>query len=701
MTDKKTYNTPMWIASFPRSGNTFVRNVMHMAYGLSSSTYGFDSNGHLLFDGFADHPLIKTHQRPLELPGKLRSAHSIYLIRDGRDALVSMAHHRKDIVEKGTDFLANLQESIIAAEGSFFGGWSTNVFEWIGRADLVIRYEDLILDPIRQIEKCRSFMDLAEPKAGAVPDFDTLKKGQGLYTDELRKGSDKNWDQVANKFFRKGKAGGWRDEMPEDLHDFFWSLHGSAMDAVGYAKDEPHLSESEFEMRIADLKQDINRTPKKTYHILLEGSKILDPYQDGIKRYVYGLMKGFAMLPAHQSAAFKIDLYSKGVIRSLLPAPVEEREMESKQDLGLNQLDYYVNLYERFKAFLRRILPKSVYRFMQAFYVKLSVKKTINGILKLYLDLYFRYAQTKIKKLSADYDLIHVTLPQNIKPFRLAQSKILVTVHDLTHRLFPQFHTRENNRNAEKGFKMAERVNANLLAVSLNTKKDLLASYTFDAQQVFTSYEAVDHERFQMIRNPDLRKNMRRKYGLGSQPYFLSLFTLEPRKNIGNTIDAYKDFRKSNPNTKVQLAIAGRIGWKTDRKQYEGSGIIFIGYVEEDDLAAMYSEALAFCYASFYEGFGLPLLEAMRCKTPVIYGDNSSMSEIVADAGLPANAENVSSISDCMSQLANDTKLRAELSKRAFQRSLDFDWGKTAYKTMAIYKAIIERDQISTKDKNE
>ncbi|MCK5765239.1 MAG: sulfotransferase domain-containing protein, partial [Bacteroidales bacterium] len=116
----------IWIASFPRSGNTFVRNILHDVYGLSSSEYHMEED-HPLEADYADHPFVKTHLLPTQLDPADPGIKAVYIVRDGRDVMVSMAHQRRDIVAPGSDFYENLKAAIIAEKDSFFGGWSKNV----------------------------------------------------------------------------------------------------------------------------------------------------------------------------------------------------------------------------------------------------------------------------------------------------------------------------------------------------------------------------------------------------------------------------------------------------------------------------------------------------------------------------------------------------------------------------------------------
>jgi len=250
------------LASFPRSGNTFLRNILHSVYGRYSwnniqnynkkaakllSLSNLEKKGELtdkkkkLLSELRikfQYRIIKTHELPENiLPFCDEKTHIIYLVRDGRDALVSMAHHRKDITEPGTKFLKNLEESMISKGGSYIGGWSRNVEEWLKVADVVIRFEDIINDPIRFTETFSSFLELPVPIKENIPTFKSQKEGNFLFGSKMNQAGEKESKAHSNKFFRKGKAGVWKKEMPSRLQKIFWKEHGHSMNQLAYFKD--------------------------------------------------------------------------------------------------------------------------------------------------------------------------------------------------------------------------------------------------------------------------------------------------------------------------------------------------------------------------------------------------------------------------------------------------------------------------------
>lgn len=227
----------IWLASFPRSGNTFFRIILYEVYGIESGEFHMEED-YPVEAGYDKYPVVKTHLLPHQLVPDDPAIPAVYLVRDGRDALVSMAAQRKDLIAPGSDFEKNLRDAIVSAEGSFFGGWSTNVTEWGKRASIVIRFEDLIINPIECVERIRPLIDLPEPRLDRNPTFEDLKTKEFKYGSGLERGFPPEERALRReKFFRRGKAGSWKDEMPDDLHELFWKLHGKTMETMGYKRE--------------------------------------------------------------------------------------------------------------------------------------------------------------------------------------------------------------------------------------------------------------------------------------------------------------------------------------------------------------------------------------------------------------------------------------------------------------------------------
>jgi glycosyltransferase involved in cell wall biosynthesis len=708
----------IWLASFPRSGNTFLRNILFEVYGQPSSTYHWERD-YPLDQDFDSYPVVKTHLLPADLDsaGFSPDIPAVCLVRDGRDALCSIAHHRSDLIAPGSDYIENLTEAIIADRGSYFGGWSINVEAWLARADLVIRYEDLIADPIAQAERLRQVLDLPPGDPERLPTFAAMKSGVPEYGAGKHQAlSDDLKQERAQKFFRRGQAGAWREEMPEELHDLFWSYHGETMARLGYGEDgdiRPPHRDLDIDLSIK-LGVDIS-PPGRKYRVLIEADKLVSRDNDGIKRYQVELLR--AMLPAatHPLSRWQIELLHHGrvsPIGALIPllsedfagarpdhgsdaapsAKAPQRPLEGDRGLHARIIKPFGDLLRRHHITLLHDLHAALRATPNALR-RLDVKghalwRALALRLRLRHNGRFGWRQDA-------YDLVHIPLPQHYRPFRRTPIPKLITVHDLTNQLFPQFHTADNNRKTRAGMAFAQRSGAHIIAVSDATRADLLAHTSIPPARVHVIHEAANPKTFQKKVNCDDKMRVRARYAVDfSAPYIISLSTLEPRKNLQNTIRAFASLREAEPDLDVKLVIAGKRGWDADgvyslAREHQDS-VLFTDFVDDADLAFLFSDAICLSYLSFYEGFGLPPLEAMRCGTPVVYGDNSALREVVADAGLPANPEDIADIRRQYLALLRDQALRHQLGKAALRRANQFSWRTAAVATLALYERVID-----------
>jgi glycosyltransferase involved in cell wall biosynthesis len=612
-------------------------------------------------------------------------------VRDGRDAVVSIAHHRKDLVNPGSDFLSNLQEAIIAAEGSFFGGWTKNAESWLQRADLVIKYEDLIANPKKTFERVESFIELPKAEWSKLPDFNAMRSGKPMYGGTSKMSDPKfNPDEFAQKFFRKGKSGGWKEEMPQHYQDLFWNHHGDMMERLGYAKRQGSVEQNEL-LDYSVMKKSgmsVTQYRNKKYRVFIEATKIVDSTNDGIKRYLESLLNGLSDILKHGAPLWNFKIVIARKIYSL------ENYKEQIRVQYVERLHTYEKVLMGFKKIVKSLLPVKIYEPIS----KVYRESNIRSILKVIREKAgIKRGNEFLKQLSLPHntaDLFHIPLPQNYEDYNPVENNFLITVHDLTHKLFPEYHLNTNINLAENGMKFIQDKNANVIAVSDNTRKDLLHHYNFPEEKIHTVYESPDPDLFKWNVNQNRAIIIREKYKLGTKPYFLCQSTIEPRKNLPNTIRAFNLLIEENPQLEINLVISGNFGWKTEHLSKElhldNPRIIFIGYVDDYDLPVIYSEAVALCYVSFYEGFGLPPLEAMSCRTPVIYGNNSSMTEVIADTGLAADAHDFKNIKEQMHRILFEMDLRDKLAVLSHHRSFTFTSRKNIFDTLMTYKQIIE-----------
>jgi glycosyltransferase involved in cell wall biosynthesis len=262
--------------------------------------------------------------------------------------------------------------------------------------------------------------------------------------------------------------------------------------------------------------------------------------------------------------------------------------------------------------------------------------------------------------------------------------KLIVTVYDLSFLTYPHFHTEVNRTHCMQETKKATESAEHIIAISEHGKSELLHFFDIDPDRITVTPLAA-HERFK----PDKRSTyILKKYQI-PEHYILSIGTLEPRKNLKTLIIAYL---KLSPSLRKRhkLIITGKKGWLQsdieDLINNNPSDIRFLGYVPEEELPSLYSGAMFFVYPSYYEGFGLPIVEAMACGTPVITSNVSSMPEIAGESAIFFNPCSQQELYNAMMLLLQDEGLRIKLSRKGLLQSRKFSWKDTAGKTIKVYE---------------
>ncbi len=675
-----------WIASFPRSGNTYFRNILYDVYGIPSSTWHKESL-YPVEENYDDYEFVKTHLLPKEIEPSDPGIPAVYLVRDGRDAMVSIAHHRKDIVEPGTDFLQNLKEAIIASEGSYFGGWSTNVNAWIERATIIIKYEDLVDNPRREFERLEAIIDMPKGDWSRLPTFDKLKFGSPKYggssTSEAIKIKPQEFSQ---RFFRKGKAGAWNEEMPHEMQQLFMQMHGDVMERLGYihqGQQPQHYWLDGKAMTKMGLKTKANFERSKAYRVLIEGSKLQITKSDGVKRYLISLLKGLDDIQRCGSDVWHFDLL---INRKIIPVSDFIHHIRSEVD----DIQPYEQKLLQVKSTIKHVLHENLYEALARLYRKSPARALLRSLRQQALKKDTDAFLEMYKNSPVGYDLIHLPLPQHIDLVKDLNTPVVVTVHDLTHKTSESQHTEENIKLAEKGFQFLNGDKAGVIAISEHTRQDLLEHFSMANDRINVVYQYADPSLFYPVNDAGRLQHVRMKYNLPDSPYFLCLSTIEPRKNLVNTIKGFTLFKQKHKDSQVKLFIGGSMGWKPEEiknaMKTVGDDIMMTGFIEDKDLAALYSGAIAFCYLSTYEGFGLPPLEAMSCKKVVIHSGLTSLKEVVGDTGLVADPFDTNDISVQFEKAYFQHALIDDLSQKSYNRALQFNRRRFLMETLEAYK---------------
>ncbi len=263
-----------------------------------------------------------------------------------------------------------------------------------------------------------------------------------------------------------------------------------------------------------------------------------------------------------------------------------------------------------------------------------------------------------------------------------AKVKSIAVIHDLNFEHYPEdipflmrkYYSMMFPRFAAKASRIA--------TVSEYSKSDIIDKYHVDGSKIDVVYNGASG-----IFKPlpkDEQQQTRNIFSHGNE-FFLFVGTLHPRKNLVNLFKAFDQFKTSDGNG-IKLVLAGARMWWTEEIQlaYDGmqyrEDVIFTGRVSDLDLASLMASALALTYVSYFEGFGIPILEAFQCDTPVITSDITSMPEVAGNAAILANPFSISSIADAMQKIASDNGLRQKLIVAGQEQRLKFTWEQTAEK---------------------
>lgn len=297
---------------------------------------------------------------------------------------------------------------------------------------------------------------------------------------------------------------------------------------------------------------------------------------------------------------------------------------------------------------------------------------------------------------NAEIDVLHVPVHwyNQITPFVLNREiKKVLTLHDLTPILFPEMHTRETNLTWKSSLKFIKNKTNIVICDSISTKNDCIKLLNIPEKRLKVIPLSADEQYKPLKDKEKIREELKRGYNIDS-PFILFVGTLEKRKNVPALLKSFYKLKKSELDHK--LVIVGGKGWKYTKifdlieELNLQNEVIFTDYVSDEYLVKLYNAADLFVYPSLYEGFGLPPLEAMACGCPVITSNTSSLPEVVADAGIMINPNDVDSLTESMLKILTDPELREELSRKSLERAEMFSWKKTAKETWKVYEDVLD-----------
>jgi glycosyltransferase involved in cell wall biosynthesis len=269
---------------------------------------------------------------------------------------------------------------------------------------------------------------------------------------------------------------------------------------------------------------------------------------------------------------------------------------------------------------------------------------------------------------------------------------VVATIHDICYEFFPRFFSRSEVIQYRAGIRWTARHARRVITISDNSKRDIVTTYGVSPEKVDVTYLGVDLRRFNPSVAPNTLDATLAKYGI-TKPYLLAVGNLQPRKNLVRLIDAFVHLKRKRSDLPHSLVLVGKATFRHDdvfkrvRDHGLDSRVIFTGYVPDEDLAALYVGADVFVYPSLYEGFGLPVAEAMACGTPVLTSNRSSMPEVARDGAVLVDPEAARSITDGLLKILTNARFAATLSRRGVLRAQGFTWERTARATLAAFEA--------------
>ena len=323
------------------------------------------------------------------------------------------------------------------------------------------------------------------------------------------------------------------------------------------------------------------------------------------------------------------------------------------------------NQYILFFSSLRSKIQNSKFK-IQNYNAKLKNYRIPPTILEL---LWNKFHMVNVENFVGDIDIFHSsdwTQPPSY-------AKKITTVHDVSFLRFPESFPKKIIDVHKRRLYWVKKECDLVIADSASTKKDLVDFLGFDEKKIRVINLGVS-KKFKIRRDENRIK----------KDYILSVGTLEPRKNLKSVIAAFAQLKL----TKTKLVLVGKKGWGEEIKSLN-QNIVFTGFVPEEVLSGLYGGAKCFVYPSLYEGFGLPVLEAMAMGCPVVCSNTSSLPEIAGNAAILVNPTDVNEIAKAIKTILENKNISSQLKEKGLNQAKQFTWEKTARETLEIYKEIV------------
>jgi glycosyltransferase involved in cell wall biosynthesis len=286
----------------------------------------------------------------------------------------------------------------------------------------------------------------------------------------------------------------------------------------------------------------------------------------------------------------------------------------------------------------------------------------------------------------AHLDLVHV---QYLAPQWLP-CPFVTSIHDVVWRAFPHTFPPLHRTIMRHAMPDTARRAAKVLCGTRAAQRDIQKYLQVPPDKVAVTPYSIDPKYFEGT-PADAIAAVRARYGIGEQPYVLSVGVQQPRKNVRRLIRAFMQWKQQNPALPHRLVITGKKGWGDTPQSAlaDTSALVFTGYVADDELPALYAGADLFAYPSLYEGFGLPILEAAACGCAVLTSDRGAMREVAGDAAELVSPRSVDAIAQGLNKVLLSPSYRAVLAQRGRQRAAQFTVQAHAAATLQVYRFVL------------
>lgn len=263
--------------------------------------------------------------------------------------------------------------------------------------------------------------------------------------------------------------------------------------------------------------------------------------------------------------------------------------------------------------------------------------------------------------------------------------KMVVTIHDLGFRYYPELYTPFERSYHNFSAKFSASHSAHIIAISQYTKKDILRHYSVNAEKITAIHHGFDKSKFRPAKRNELLAALPFRI---RKPYIFFVGRLERKKNLSGMLEAYRILKK-DPNFKHQLVLGGKPGFGYEEIiKNKTEGVIETGYLNDANYCLLLKNADIFLFTSFFEGFGMPVVEAMSCGVPVVLSNVTSLPEVAGGAGLLVNPRNPAEIATGLEKLIKNPPLRREFIKKGLDRVKKFSWEMAAKKTLEILEKV-------------